>query len=151
MIRLAFFLILTTVCTLYALWKGGAPEKAAASIFLYGAISTIALQGPIETRFLHLEVGIFIVDLTVLVALVVLALNAERYWPIWFAAFQVIQALSHVPRILMPQMVPEAYIEIVAIWCYPMLVILAVGTWRHQDRLRRYGRDRSWSDFSPLR
>jgi len=52
--------------------------------------------------------------------------------------------------IVIPELLPQAYFVIAAIWAYPMLIVLAIGTYRHQQRLQRYGVDRSWSDFSAL-
>jgi len=63
---------------------------------------------------------------------------------------QIIQVLSHIPKIIIPELLPQAYFVIAAIWAYPMLIVLAIGTYRHQQRLQRYGADRSWSDFSSL-
>jgi len=51
---------------------------------------------------------------------------------------------------LIPELLPQAYFVIAAIWAYPMLIVLTIGTYRHQQRLRRFGVDRSWSDFSSL-
>ena len=30
-------------------------------------------------------------------------------------------------------------------WSYPMLLLIVLGTFRHQQRLARFGADRSWS------
>ncbi len=63
---------------------------------------------------------------------------------------QVIQVLSHIPMMLIPDLLPQAYYVIAAFWVYPMLIVLTIGTYRHQQRLRRFGVDRSWSDYSSL-
>jgi len=112
---------------------------------------TILAPSPSIDRFTHPEVGILIVDLLILSAFVMLALNAERYWTLWICSLQVIQVLSHIPIMLIPELLPQAYYIIAAIWVYPMLIVLTVGTYRHQQRLQRFGDDKSWSDFSTLR
>jgi hypothetical protein len=146
--RLIFFLTCFAIVMALSIWKGGAPERIASAIIVYGLLSTIALQGPIESRFLSMELGVFIVDVSMLVLFFVLALFAERFWPIWMSGFQIIQALSHLAQILIPHMLPQAYKTIVTVWAYPMLIILAWATVRHRERVLTLGSDKSWSDFS---
>lgn len=40
------------------------------------------------------------------------------------------------------------YAFALAVWSYPMLFLLVLGTWNHQRRLTRSGVDKSWSSFS---
>lgn len=117
-------------------------------IFIVGFAMSVIAASPSDSRFAEPEVGIFIVDLIMLSAFVMLALHAERYWTLWVCSMQVIQVLSHIPKMIIPELLPQAYFVIAAIWAYPMLIVLAVGTYRHQQRLRLFGADRSWSDFS---
>ena len=119
-------------------------------IFIVGLAMTLVAISLSGDKYTHLEIGIFVADVWILLAFVVLALSAERYWTLWICAMQVIQVLSHIPKMLIPELLPQAYYITIAFWAYPMLIVLAVGTYRHQQRLRQFGADRSWSDFSPL-
>jgi len=119
-------------------------------IFIIGFVMSVIMASPSDNRFTHPEIGILIVDLAMLAAFLMLALNAERYWTIWICSMQIIQVLSHIPKMLIPELLPQAYFVIGAIWAYPMLIVLTIGTYRHQQRLQLYGADRSWSDFSAL-
>jgi hypothetical protein len=150
MSRIDFFLSLLVVVCLYSAIRGGQPEKRAVMIFIVGITLTILAPSASLQRFTHPEVGILIVDLAMLLAFGMLALHAERYWTIWICSMQVIQVLSHIPLMLIPDLLPRAYYLIAAIWAYPMLIVLTAGTYRHQQRLRQFGADRSWSDFSSL-
>jgi len=150
MSRIDFFVALMLAVCFYSAIKGGPPERRAVMIFVLGIILTIIAASSSEHRFAQPEVGILITDLAMLSAFVVLALKAERYWTLWICSMQVIQVLSHIPMIVIPELLPQAYFVIAAIWAYPMLIVLAIGTYRHQQRLQRYGVDRSWSDFSAL-
>ena len=150
MSRIDFFLALMMAVCLYSAVKGGQPERRAVMIFVLGTILTVIAASSPEHRFAQPEVGILIADLAMLAAFLMLALNAERYWTIWICSMQIIQVLSHIPKMLIPELLPQAYFVIGAIWAYPMLIVLTIGTYRHQQRLRLYGADRSWSDFSAL-
>lgn len=148
MSRIDFFLSLLAVVSIYSAVRGGQPERRAVMIFLVGIALTVIAASPWDDRFTHPEVGILIVDLAILFAFVMLALRAERYWTLWICSMQVIQVLSHIPIMIIPELLPQAYFAIAAIWAYPMLIVLTVGTYRHQRRLRQFGVDKSWSDFS---
>ncbi|WP_373491733.1 hypothetical protein [Parasphingorhabdus sp.] len=148
MTRIDFFLTFLMIVCLYSAIRGGQPERRAVIILVVGIVLTILAPAPSIERFTHPEVGILIVDLAMLSAFVMLALYAERYWTLWICSMQVIQVLSHIPIMLIPELLPQAYYITAAIWAYPMLIVLTVGTYRHQQRLQQYGVDRSWSDFS---
>jgi hypothetical protein len=137
-----FFLL---ACCGYAFWRGGAPERAVAAIFIVGVVATHLAASDRESRFSSAELGIVLVDTAALVALTAVALRAERFWPLWIAAMQAVGTAGHLARLVDPEVIRWAYAFGLAIWSYPMLCLLALGTWQHQQRLARLGFDRSWS------
>ena len=150
MVRILVFQALLVICCSYALIRGGRPERFAVIILLIGFFLTIAVAAPVSERFSHVEMRILLVDTAMLASFFYLALHAERFWTLWLCAMQSIQVLTHLPIIVIPELLPQAYGAVAAIWAYPMLIVLAIGTYRHQQRLRRFGVDKSWSDFSTL-
>ncbi|HMG48740.1 MAG TPA: hypothetical protein VK614_14935 [Allosphingosinicella sp.] len=145
MLNVFVFDSLLLLCCGYALWRGGAPERIGGIIFLLAtALTVVAASGP-ASRFASVEMGIFIVDVATLVALIVLALRAERHWPLWVAGLQIVGTAGHAVKLVDPTVIPRAYAFALAFWSYPMLLILVLGTWRHQQRLAKFGADRSWS------
>ena len=148
--RIDLFLLLMMVVCLYSAIMGGAPEKRVVVIFIVGFVASIITTTPSDEMYMHPEVGVLVVDLAMLAGFVALALSAERYWTLWICSMQVVQVMSHIPKTIIPELLPQAYYVIVAFWAYPMLIVLTIGTYRHQQRLRLYGADRSWSDFSAL-
>lgn len=145
MAKFVFFNALLLSCCGYAFLRGGAPERIAAAIFTIGTgLTVVAASGP-ASRFASLEVGILIVDGATLVALLILALCAERFWILWLTALQAIATAGHAIKLVDPAGFPWAYAFALAFWSYPMLLLIALGTWRHQRRLARFGVDRSWS------
>ncbi|WP_321327834.1 hypothetical protein [uncultured Parasphingorhabdus sp.] len=150
MVRIQLFQMLLILCCGYGLIWGGRPERYAVIIIMVGFLLTIAVAAPVSERFSYVEVRILLVDTAMLASFFYLALNAERFWTIWLCAMQSIQVLTHLPIIIIPELLPQAYGAVAAIWAYPMLIVLAIGTYRHQQRLRQFGADRSWSDFSSL-
>jgi nicotinamide riboside transporter PnuC len=130
------FLSALTACCSYAFWRGGAPERVGAAIFILATLLTIATATSLRPAFKSLEAGILAVDVGVFVAFLLLALRSRRFWPLWMTAFQGVQVAGHAAQLASPEMMPWVYSVAQGIWSYPMMAILAVGTWRHQRRQR---------------
>jgi hypothetical protein len=148
MVRWLAFNLMLLGCCGYALRRGGAPERLGSLIFLVAAALTVLGASPFGTRFHHVELGILVVDAAILFAFVALAIRSERFWPIWMAGLQTVEVLTHFARLVTPDIIPPTYGEAIALWSYPMLVLLAIGTWRHRRRLRRFGADNPWKNAS---
>jgi hypothetical protein len=146
----AVFLTILCAACFFALWKGGAPERLVACILLIGVAWSLMFRFSYQASFGLINKGIWSADIAVLVALTAVALSAERYWTIWIASFQWVQVVSHLPELLIPELLPRVHWVIISLWVYPMLLILVIGTWRHINRTEVHGTDRSWSDFSQL-
>jgi hypothetical protein len=143
----AYLVLLLGTC-LYAVSRGGAPERIAAGIILAAVVLTFVAARQWRWAFTSSETGILTVDIVMLIAVIVLAVRADRYWPMWMAAFL---GLGIELQFVM-WAAPERHVEIYRVlhfWnAYPTLLLLAIGTWRHQARLAEKGVDPSWSDFS---
>jgi len=143
--QVIFYFSLLFACWAYASLKGAAPERIGASVIGIGSILTVLTASGPANRFGSVETGIFIVDVGCLVAFLILALRAERYWPLWIAGLQLIGTAGHAVKLVDPEVIRRAYWFIQAFWSYPMLFLIVLGTYRHQRRLKMFGVDRSWS------
>lgn len=139
------YYLLLVLCWMYATLKGGPPERVGATIVVAGSTLTVAAVSSLDHRYVSVEFGVFLVDAAGLVALVILALRAERYWPLWVAALHLIGIAGHGLKLADPDVIRRAYAFAMQFWGYPMLLLIALGTWRHQQRLRCFGFDPSWS------
>jgi hypothetical protein len=144
MSRLILFLVLWLGCCGFALWRGGAPERIGSAIFLVAAVLSALFQHPKGSRFDSVEVGMLLVDMGVLAGFVLLAVVANRFWPLWMSGMQGVQVFSHLAIALNPEVIPWAYWNAETLWSYPMLVLLFCGTIAHRRRLRILGADASW-------
>ncbi len=134
----------------YALRRGGTPERIGAWTIIVGDILTILVQRAYAERFSSLGLGVLVVDALMLVAFFLLSLKANRFWPMWMTGLQGVSVMVHAAMALNPGVIPWAYAFGLAIWSYPILILLAVATRRHQERLLSAGADPSWSVSSPL-
>jgi hypothetical protein len=78
---------------------------------------------------------VFLVDLLLLAAICTLAIRANRWWPIPAAGCQLVAVLVHAGKLVEPSMIPNGYAFLVTIWSWPMVLLLALGTWAHRRRL----------------
>lgn len=144
MVRLLVFNVLYLVCVLFALRRGGAPERIGAIILIADFQLSLWVVQPMTSRFIGIEWSMLAVDALAFIAFYLLSLATTRFWPCWMAALQGCTVLSHSSG-LRPAILPWAYGTAVAAWAYVMLVLLASAAWRHRTRLGRYDMDPAWS------
>lgn len=134
MLGAAIFLPLLLAICLYALWRGGTDERIVALTCLGGTAATLLTVSPMTGRYADIEGGLALVDFVVLAGFVGVALRSNRFWPLWVAGLQLTTALGHGFKAIDDNLVPGAYGAALQFWSYPILLILAVGTWRRHRR-----------------
>lgn len=142
MLSIVVFYVCLTVVLAYALWRGGEPERLVAIMLVVAAVATSLLPFHQHSSFHHVEWGELAIDATLCAALVVVAAYADRFWPIYMAAIQLLTTLLHLSVAYEPHVVPLVYERLAAWMAYPVLAILAVGVARHQLRGDQF--DWSW-------
>ena len=131
-----FWAVLLVTCG-YALWRGRSDERIVAGVCLLATIATSFAISPLSKRYSGLEPGLLLIDALVLAAFVAIALWSPRFWPLWVAGLQLTTSMSHLMKAIDADLLPRAYGAAAALWSYPILLILAVGTWRGQRMLAR--------------
>lgn len=143
--HIVLFNVIQVLASAYAFTRGGVPERMAGAFLLVAAIATRMLFLSEVTHYVSVDVAIASLDVCLLAILVVLALYADRFWPIWMAALQALGTMAHLAKAIEPSVVSMAYVILLAVWSYPMVIILAIGTLRHRRRLSAAGTDLDWS------
>ena len=135
MTPILFWPLLIATCG-YALYRGGRYERIVALICVGATLISISIH-PLRGRYTGVESGELLVDSAVLLAFVAVALVSDRFWPLWLAGLQLTSSSAHFLKAIEPDLIPHAYAAAVRFWSYPMLIILAVGTWRRHQRIIR--------------
>lgn len=138
MLRFAIFLALLAAAALYAYRRGGTPEKQVAAILIGIQLLDMAYHAT-GARSGYLEVDAFHAfnDGWPLLALLAVALTADRFWPLWVAALQVIASFSHYARMMDLSVPPMAYAVMIRAPIWLQILVLVLGTWNHARRRRR--------------
>ena len=131
------FRVLLVLVALYALLRGRRDERQVGMIFVVGVIATELVLPPARERFEGVETPLMLVDIAVFLGFTWVALRSERFWPLWIAGLQLTAIFGHVLKAIDVQLFARAYAASLVFWAYPMLLILAVGTWRGQKRAGR--------------
>jgi hypothetical protein len=143
MMPVLFLTLLATSC-IYALARGGAPERIGAGVLLSAtAASALALELS-HHRYVQTEIGTMWVDIAMAAAFLFLASRAQRFWPMWVAMVQLDIVATHVVM-FSPDTRAWSYWAMQAIWAYPAPMLLIAGTLRHRLRVRHYGDDPAWT------
>lgn len=130
MLRVAFFYTLLFGVAALTFWKGRADERLAAIICMVGTGLTVLAGDELPVRFADFDTFAFIVDLGVLLSFLWIALRSDRYWPIWVTGLQLTATTIHPMMFLSPELVGRVFGAAVALWSYPILFIIAIGTVR---------------------
>tara|TARA_R110000824_G_scaffold45244_6_gene130969 strand:- start:2404 stop:2847 length:444 start_codon:yes stop_codon:yes gene_type:complete len=131
------YYIFLFVCCGYAILRGSRSEYFGAAIMIIGSLLTLAVAQSFGTSWTKVEVGIFAIDIIVLLAFIYLALKSDRFWPIWAAAFQLLAVIIHSAMIVAAPITPWAFGTGAVFWAYPMLLALAIGSSEHEPFARR--------------
>jgi hypothetical protein len=134
------------LCIAALIWGGG-PERAIGLVWLvlfkiiYGVYE--AIWDPIF-RPEQLDIISATNDTLALVIFVIVAVKANRMYPLWIAAFQVLATLSHFANAMAEHITPIAYVILAVTPGYFQLLLLAGGLYAHMRRSREHGAYRDW-------
>jgi hypothetical protein len=109
-----------------ALWKGGREERLTAAGLLLSLAVTVLLR---DYSWPTLQRPEFIADTALFVLLTAIALRTAKFWPLAAAGFQLLAVMTHVAKMIDPNLQQWAYITANVIWTYLVLAALGVGTW----------------------
>lgn len=140
-------LLLFVVSTLVAYRRGGPPEQLAAAVIIGWILADATyhlLFGP--SGFASVDPVHLVLDGGEMVAILWIALRANRMWPLWAAAAQLICVSGHVAALIEPGGMRRAYWAMTQLPQYIQLTALLLGAAAHARRERVIGPYRSWRE-----
>jgi len=140
MLRLILFNSLLLGSCGYAWFRGRSDERIVAAVCVIASFGTLAVLSSFKSLYSNLEMGVLGVDIATFAAFTYVALGSDRFWPLWISGLQLTTTVAHFLKVLDPNFVPIAYSAAARMWSYPILLILAVGTWRGEQRRKQRSR-----------
>lgn len=140
-----------------AIWRwGGGPERWLIGLFVGTMVLPVYLlaplgaavptEGPYAWVFLSF-------DLAAAAGFTIVALNANRNYPLWIAGFQFVALGAHLIKDVVPGISLIALVLLIVGPSYCQLLLILSGFVRHFRRERRFGAYRDWRitrEGSPL-
>ncbi len=145
MTRILLFNAVLLSAFVYAVRRGGLPERWAAGMMVAAAIATFALPSIPRVSFFELEWQRVAIDLALLVGLLIIMSAADRFWPTYCAALQLVTVMTHGVRAYDPLVLAQVYWNLSSWLAYPVIAILAAGVWRHSRREAVTGPEYDWT------
>jgi hypothetical protein len=143
---------IASVLLALAIWRwGGAPERWSIGLLV------VLMLLPIYTfEWLKLGDNAFgpfawvwvATDLIAAAGFILIAVYANRNYPLWVAGFQVVAVSAHAVKGLIDTVTPLAYLILAIGPSYCQILLIFAGFVRHVMRQRRFGHYRAWR--SPL-
>lgn len=134
------------ICLAALVWGAG-PERAVAAVWLVCFELTLSVYRLLAgTGYQAVTTDLFLasMDLTAGVLWIAIALNANRNYPLFIAALQLLVMAAHLARGLIEVIEPIAYAIMVIAPGWVQLLILIAGLARHVRRKRDFGDYREW-------
>jgi hypothetical protein len=147
--RVAFYLSLLFVVLVYAFVRGGGPERSVAAVLTTTLVINLLALSITPPTLSSIDYVPFFLDSASLVVFIAIALAARRFWPLCVASLQCLALMAHFTRMMDVDIHPVAYGTMQVASSYPLLLVLALGTFLHQRRLRSNGSDPSWRSSFP--
>lgn len=116
---------MAAVCV-YALWKGGRPEKIAGALIALAWLASWLLQD--RVHILNPQWAVAWLDVVLFALFVVMALRWRRIWLLVACATQLLTAATHFTAVLDPRLFALGVMTAYYVWSYATLTALAWGT-----------------------
>jgi len=135
--------------SLLVFYKGAEPEFGIATGLLAMIILDIIYHAVfgVALNLAEADIGHVIIDTLVAIAFVAIAITANRIYPLWIAALQLVALSAHLVREVANQISPIAYAILYILPSYFQIVALSLGLYLHIRRRKKLGNYRAWRRF----
>ena len=137
--------LLICLSFLFATRKGDEPERLVAIILLgmcgFDIANHLIFGDP---TWFEVNPGHFVIDVWSLLTMTWVALRANRGWPLWLCATQLIVVMAHFAKLLEIDEARRSYWIMTQVPPLLELVGLMIGTWTHMLRQQRIGHYSPW-------
>ncbi|MBX9617053.1 MAG: hypothetical protein K2X25_15785 [Caulobacteraceae bacterium] len=128
------FLLPVVLVGILAFAKGDEPERLAMGAYLLGWLAAMLVQ---DGQAIHgsWQLGLFALDVVMLLVFGGIAWKFRRNWPIWAAALQLIVLVSHVVIVIDPRAGMRSFYTVLNLASYGILLTIGIGSfWAWQER-----------------
>ena len=145
-----FYNVVMLSTVLVALRKGDEPEQLTALVMTTGLFADRLNHWLLGTpSFFMINPGHLVIDGWELIVLMWVALYANRGWPLWVGALQMIVVAGHLSKLFDIAEIRRGYWVMIAVPGYFQVLVLWIGLASHIRRVERIGRYAAWRPRLP--
>ncbi|MDQ3124613.1 MAG: hypothetical protein M3Q74_03315 [Pseudomonadota bacterium] len=123
----------TVIVAAFAFFKGDEPERVAAAAYVLGFFASLLIQG--DGALQGTQWGLLAIDAVMLAVFAGLSWKSYRAWPVWASALQSLTVMSHLLTLVDIRPPGSAFITVINMASYGILLTIAIGTfWAWQER-----------------
>lgn len=124
---------LTIAVVAFAFLKGGEPERIAGGAHVLAWFASLLIQADGSNG--GTQWGMMGIDVVMLGVYAGLAWKSDRSWPVWASALQSLVVMSHLLKFVDIRPPEAAFVAVVNLASYGILLVIAIGTfWAWQER-----------------
>lgn len=139
-------LAITLLAIAFAVARGGSPERWCAVIVAAEILVDLTLQLTIGPRsFVDFDLSRMLIDLVIAGGFIVVAMRANRLYPLGIAAAQLVAVIGSLSALLAHEGWSQAFWAMTQLPIFLQVGLLVGGTLAHQHRLAILGPYNCWS------
>lgn len=125
--------VMAVAVVTFAFLKGDEPERLGAGAYVLGLFASLLVQD--DGQLYGTQWGLLAIDSLFFAVCAGIAWKSRRSWPVWVCALQSLTIMSHILTTVDLRPSSAAFIAVINLASYGVMVALAVGTfWAWQDR-----------------
>lgn len=144
---------IASVVLALAIWRwGAAPERWLIGVFLIAMVAPVYVFDQLRLGNAAFGPNAWLwiaTDLLAAAAFILIAVNANRNYPLWIAGFQLVALSAHAVKGMVDTVSPLAYLILAVGPSYCQLLLIFAGFVRHLIRERQFGPYREWRASLP--
>jgi hypothetical protein len=131
------YIVGTIAVTIYVLWIGDREARFAMVTLFAASAFTLVGIGLSERPFQIVSLMVASCDFIVFAVFLCHALTSRRYWTLMLPALQLITCLTHVAKLVAPDILSRVYSIGQGFWAYPQMAIIILAARWHWENERR--------------
>lgn len=140
------FIALIAATTAYVLYAGNWETRLAILTLIGGSALTVLAVYFTGQYYESANGLVALVDFFILGVFIWLSLASRRYWTICLPALQLIVFITHIAKLIAPDIIPRVYVAAQGHWSYYQIALIVMASYMHSVRRNLL---REWKNRRP--
>ncbi|WP_447763439.1 hypothetical protein [Sphingopyxis panaciterrae] len=128
------FIALIAATAAFVLYYGDREARLAILTLITGTVLTVVAVYSSGQYYETANGLVAAVDFLVLGAFLWISQTSRRYWTLCLPALQAIVCITHIAKLIAPDIIPRAYVATQGHWSYYQIILILLATHMHRTR-----------------